>query len=44
VIIPGRQSELEPNKTMKVSIVLEGFKDSDDRADIKMEVTGFNLK
>jgi hypothetical protein len=44
VIIPGRQTELEPNKTMKVGIVLEGFTDNDDRANIKMEVTGFTLK
>lgn len=44
VVIPGRQPELEPNKTMKVSIMLDGFKDSDDRANIKMEVTGFLLK
>jgi hypothetical protein len=44
VVIPGRQSELDPNKIMKVSIVLEGFTDSDDRANIKMEVTGFTLK
>ena len=44
VMIPGRQSELEPNKTMKVSMILEGFADSDDRANIKMEVTGFTLK
>ncbi len=44
VVIPGRQPELEPNKTMKVAIVLEGFTDNDDRANIKMEVTGFTLK
>jgi hypothetical protein len=44
VVIPGRQSELEPNKTMKVSVILEGFTDNDDRANIKMEVTGFTLK
>jgi hypothetical protein len=44
VVIPGRQSELDPNKTMKVSIVLEGFTDSDDRANIKMQLTGFTLK
>jgi len=44
VVIPGRQSELEPNKTMKVSLMLEGFTDNDDRANIKMEVTGFTLK
>jgi hypothetical protein len=44
VMIPGRQTELEPNKTMKVAVLLEGFTDSDDRANIKMEVTGFTLK
>jgi hypothetical protein len=44
VVIPGRQSELEPNKTMKVSMMLDRFKDTDDRANIKMEVSGFLLK
>jgi hypothetical protein len=44
VMIPGRQSELDPNKTMKASILLEGFTDNDDRANIKMEVTGFRLQ
>jgi hypothetical protein len=44
VIIPGRQAELEPNKTMKAALMLEGFTDNDDRANIKMEVTGFTLK
>jgi hypothetical protein len=44
VVIPGRQSELDPNKTMKVAVLLEGFTDSDDRANIRMEVTGFILK
>ncbi len=44
VVIPGRQSDLEPNKTMKVSVMLEGFTESDDRANIRMEVVGFKLK
>jgi hypothetical protein len=44
VVIPGRQPELEPLKTMRVSILLDGFTDSDDRANIKMEVTGFTLR
>ena len=44
VVIPGRQNELEPNKTMKAFVNLEGFKDSDDRANIKMDLTGFTLK
>jgi hypothetical protein len=36
--------ELEPNKTMKAAVRLEGFTDSDDRANIKMEITGFTLR
>ena len=44
VMIPGRQTELDPNKTMRVAIVLDGFTDEDDRANIKMEVTGFTLR
>lgn len=44
VIIPGRRDELGPNKTMLVAINVEGFTDSDDRANIKMEVTGFRFK
>jgi len=44
VVIPGRQPELDPNKTMRVSILIDGFSDSDDRANIKMEVIGFVLR
>jgi hypothetical protein len=44
VIIPGRRDELEPNKTMQVSIVLEGFTETDDRANIRMEVVGIKLR
>jgi hypothetical protein len=44
VVIPGRQIELEPNKTLFVQVMLDGMSDSDDRANIKMEVTGFKLK
>jgi hypothetical protein len=44
VVIPGRKDELEPNKTLYVPVMLEGFTDSDDRAKIKMEVVGFRLK
>ena len=45
VVIPSsRQSELDPLKTMRVSIMIDGFSDSDNRADIKMEVTGFILR
>jgi len=42
--LPTKQPELEPNKTMTVQVMLEGMSDSDDRANIKMEVTGFRFK
>ena len=45
VVVPTpRQAELEPNRTMVVAVRLDGMKDSDDRANIRMEVTGFKLK
>ncbi len=44
VVIPTKQPELEPNRTIQVVVRLEGMKDSDDRANIKMEVTGFKFK
>lgn len=44
VVIPARQPELEPNKTLVVPIKLEGLKEEDDRANIKMEVTGVTVR
>ena len=44
LVIPARQPELAPNKTMPVNVTLDGMKDSDARANIKMEVVGFKLK
>jgi hypothetical protein len=45
VVIPTQlQAELLPNKTMQVQMMLEGMKDTDPRADVKMEVTGFKFK
>lgn len=44
LVIPGKQAELEPNKTIFVQIMLEGFRDTDDRANIKMEVSGLKFK
>ena len=38
------QRELEPNHALVARIRLEGMTDSDDRANIKMEVTGFKFK
>ena len=45
VVIPTpRQLELGPNQTMVVAVHLDGMKESDDRANIRMEVTGFRFK
>jgi len=44
VVIPGRQPQLDPLKTMNVPIMIDGFSDSDNRANIKMDVTGFTLQ
>ncbi|HEY2963319.1 MAG TPA: hypothetical protein VGJ37_12930 [Pyrinomonadaceae bacterium] len=44
VVIPTRQPELAPNKTMEVSIWLEGFNETDDRANIKMEISAIKFK
>ena len=47
IVVPSEATgvaELSPNKTMPVQMMLEGFKDTDPRANIKMEVTGFKFK
>ena len=45
VFIPSQQQpELEPNRTMMAFITLEGMTDADERANIKMEVTGFTIR
>jgi len=44
VVIPIRQPELAPNKTMQVNVTLDGMKDTDARANIKMEVAAFKFK
>jgi hypothetical protein len=44
VVVPGRQPELEPNKTLFVQVMLDGMTETDDRARIKMEVIGFKFK
>jgi len=44
IVVPTRQAELAPNKTMQVAVMLEGMSDTDARANIKMEVTGFKFK
>lgn len=44
VVIPTSQTELENNRTMAARMMLEGMTDKDDRANIKMEVTGFKFK
>jgi len=45
IVLPTKeQAELQANRTMVVQVTLEGMTDSDDRANIKMEVTGFKFK
>ena len=44
VVIPTRQAELAPNKTMPVQVLLDGMSETDARANIVMEVTGFKFK
>lgn len=44
VVIPTVQPELENNRVVAVRVMLEGMTDQDDRANIKVEVTGFILK
>ena len=45
VVLPNaQQSDLEQNRAMLVRVRIEGFTDKDDRANIKMEVTGFRFK
>src|SRR5215207_11703411 len=44
LVIPTRQPELGPNKTMQVQVMLDGMSDTDARANIQMEVVGFRFK
>jgi hypothetical protein len=45
IVVPSSAaSELLPNKTTPISVIMDGFTDSDDRANVKMEVTGFILR
>lgn len=44
VVVPTRQPELAPNKQMQVNVSFDGFKETDARANIKMEVAAFKFK
>lgn len=44
VVVPTRQPELAPNKTLPVTMMLEGMTDTDDRANIRMEVVAVKFK
>src|SRR5258707_3738633 len=45
VVLPNSErGELEPNKTLFVGVRMEGMTETDDRANIKMEVVGFRFK
>ena len=43
IVLPSG-SELAPNKTSPISVILDGFSDSDDRANVSMQVSGFTLR
>ena len=43
-IVIGPSGELLPNKTTPISVIIDGFSDTDDRANVKMDVTGFTLR
>lgn len=47
IVVPNNAkgvTELENNKTLPVSVTIEGFSKSDVRANIQMEVTGLKFK
>ena len=45
VVVPtSQQPELQFNKHMQVNVMLDGFKETDPRANIKMEVAAFKFK
>jgi hypothetical protein len=49
IVIPSSRTgqlvtELEPNRTQDISIVIDGMGKEDDRANIKMEVSAFKFK
>ncbi len=43
IAIPARQAQLEPNRVLKVPIMMEGFKKEDTRANVKIEMTGLRF-
>lgn len=42
-VIPNQQAELDNNKVLPARVYFEGFKISDDRANIKMRITAFRF-
>jgi hypothetical protein len=44
IVIPTKRPELDNNEIMEVPISLDRFTDSDDRANIKMEITAIRFK
>ena len=44
IAVPARQPELEPNRTMTVPIMLEGFKEETKPANLRVELTGVKFK
>jgi hypothetical protein len=43
IVVPGQRTALAPGETMDVRILLEGLDPDSDRAETRVEVTGFRL-
>jgi hypothetical protein len=45
IVLPNdRQSKIDPNKTMPITVVVNGFEARDDRADFKWLITGIKVE
>jgi len=44
IVVPVKQPELENNRGVAVLVMLDGMTDKDDRANVKMVVTGFKFQ
>lgn len=44
LVVPQQQPELQPNETIPITLTLDGFNESDDRANIRWKVTAISAK
>jgi hypothetical protein len=43
IVIPTNQPKLDPNRTMPISVNIDGFEESDDRSNIKWRITAIKI-